>query len=68
MKLLRIGSSNNCNIIYHNSFVSGVHAELLMTDDGQLFLTDKNSLNGTFVGNTRLNPNEETSSVSAMSN
>ncbi len=60
MKLLRIGSSNNCNIIYHNSFVSGVHAELLLTDDGQIFISDKNSLNGTFVGNTRLNPNEET--------
>lgn len=60
MKLLRIGSSNNCNIIYHNAFVSGVHAELLLTDDGELFITDKNSLNGTFVGNTRINPNEET--------
>ena len=60
MKLLRIGSSNNCDIIYHNPYVSGVHAELLLTDEGELFISDKNSMNGTFVGNTRLNPNEET--------
>ena len=59
MKLLRIGSNNCCSIIYHNPYVSGVHAELLMTDDGQMFLSDKNSTNGTFVGNTRISPNEE---------
>lgn len=60
MKLLRIGSSNNCDIIYHNPYVSGIHAELLLTDDGEMYISDKNSMNGTFVGNTRLNPNEET--------
>ena len=60
MKLLRIGSSNNCDIIYHNPYVSGIHAELLLTDNGEMFISDKNSMNGTFVGNTRLNPNEET--------
>ncbi|MBQ6578174.1 MAG: FHA domain-containing protein [Bacteroidales bacterium] len=60
MKLLRIGSSNNCDIIYHNPYVSGIHAELLLTDQGEMFISDKNSMNGTFVGNTRLNPNEET--------
>lgn len=59
MKLLKIGSSASCDIVFNSEFVSGVHAELLLADDGKMFLEDKNSLNGTFVGNKRLTPNEE---------
>ena len=59
MKLLKIGSSASCNIVFNSEFVSGLHAELLLTDDGKMILEDKNSLNGTFVGNKRLTPNEE---------
>lgn len=59
MKLLKIGSSAQCDIVFNNKYVSGLHAELLLTDDGKFILEDKNSLNGTFVGNRRLTPNEE---------
>lgn len=59
MKLLKIGSASSCNIVYNSEYVSGVHAEMLLTDDGKILLEDKNSLNGTFVGNKRLTPNEE---------
>lgn len=59
MKLLKIGSTANCNIVFNSEYVSGLHAELLLTDDGKMFLEDKNSLNGTFVGNKKLTPNEE---------
>ena len=59
MKLLKIGSSASCNIVFNSEFVSGLHAEMLLTDDGKIILEDKNSLNGTFVGNKRLTPNEE---------
>lgn len=59
MKLLKIGSAASCNIVFNSEFVSSLHAELLLTDDGKMILEDKNSLNGTFVGNKRLTPNEE---------
>lgn len=59
MKLLKIGSASSCNIVFNSEYVSGVHAELLLTDDGKMILEDKNSLNGTFVGNKKLTPNEE---------
>lgn len=59
MKLLKIGSAASCNIVFNSEFVSGLHAELLLTDDGKMILEDKNSLNGTFVGSKRLTPNEE---------
>jgi len=59
MKLLKIGSSASCNIVFNSEYVSGLHAELLLTDDGKMILEDKNSLNGTFVGNKKLTPNEE---------
>lgn len=59
MKLLKIGSAASCNIVFNSEYVSGLHAELLLTDDGKMLLEDKNSLNGTFVGNKKLTPNEE---------
>jgi pSer/pThr/pTyr-binding forkhead associated (FHA) protein len=59
MKLIRIGSSNNCNIVLQSKFVSALHAELLLKDDGQLVLQDKNSLNGTFLGSKRISPNQD---------
>lgn len=58
MKLIKIGSANSCNLIIHSNYVSSMHAELLLTDDGQIYLEDKNSTNGTFVGNKKIIPNE----------
>lgn len=60
MKLLKIGSSPSCNIVINSPYVSGVHAEMTLLDNGEIFIEDKNSTNGTFVSNQRLTPNVET--------
>ena len=59
MKLIRIGSSSSCDIVLHSEFVSGHHAEMILLDNGEIILEDKNSTNGTFVGNKRISPNKE---------
>lgn len=60
MKLLKIGSSPSCNIVINSPYVSGVHAEMTLLDNGEIFIEDKNSTNGTFVSNQKLTPNVET--------
>ena len=60
MKLLKIGSSPSCNVVIGSPYVSGVHAELTLLDNGEIFIEDKNSTNGTFVNGQKLTPNVET--------
>jgi len=59
MKLLKIGREKPCNIVLHSDKISALHAELLILDSGEYLLTDKNSTNGTYVGNRRIEPNTE---------
>lgn len=59
MKLLTIGRSPSCNIILNSDKASALHAEIIVLDNGDIFLEDKNSTNGTFVGNNKINPNTE---------
>jgi len=61
MKLLKIGSSSSNNIVLHSDFVSSYHAEMILLDNGDIILEDKNSKNGTFVGNQKLTPFSEVS-------
>jgi len=61
MKLIIIGSSQNANMRFNSPYVSAYHAELLILDNGDILLTDKASKNGTFVNNTRIEPNKEIS-------
>ncbi len=56
MKLIKIGSSQACQLVLNDSHVSSLHAEITILDDGQLFIEDKNSLNGTFVNGKRIEP------------
>ncbi len=42
-----IGRSNECNIILADDSVSRLHAELIFLKDGNLFITDCHSMNGT---------------------
>lgn len=49
MKLVKIGRAQGCNIQINNPVVSGLHAELLILDDGKIFIEDKSSTNGTYV-------------------
>ena len=59
MKLLTIGRSLSCNIVLNSEKVSSLHAEITILDNGDIFLEDKNSTNGTFVGNNKINANTE---------
>ncbi len=59
MKLITIGSSKNCKVFIPNDYVSSYHAELLLLDNGEIFLTDCGSKNGTFVQGKRIEPNIE---------
>lgn len=59
MKLLKIGSSPSCDIVLHSQYVSALHAEITVLDNGEFVIEDKNSSNGTFVGNTKITPNTE---------
>ena len=61
MKILKIGSGSNCDIRLDSEYVSAYHAELLIMDNGELLLTDKDSKNGTFVKNKKISPNVEVS-------
>ena len=38
MKLLKIGSSPSCNVVIGSPYVSGVHAELTLLDNGEIFI------------------------------
>lgn len=49
MKLLKIGSNPACDIVIANESVSGLHAELTMLDNGDLYLEDRGSTNGTYI-------------------
>ena len=56
MKLIKIGSSQSCQLVLNNKHVSSLHAEITLLDDGQILIEDKNSLNGTFVNGKRIEP------------
>lgn len=56
MKLIKIGSSQACQLVLNDSHVSSLHAEITILDDGQLLIEDKDSLNGTFVNGKQIEP------------
>lgn len=49
MKTLKIGRSSSNDIILDDMTVSSVHAIIEVQEDGQMFIKDLNSKNGTFV-------------------
>lgn len=57
MRLLKIGSNVSCDIVLRSNKVSSLHAEIIMLNNGDILLEDKNSLNGTYVMNQRIKPN-----------
>ena len=56
MRLLKIGRDQSCNIVLPSPRVSSLHAEITILNSGDMLLEDKNSLNGTYVMNRRINP------------
>lgn len=59
MKLLVIGSAPSSNLYIGSQFVSGYHAEMIILDNGDILVVDKNSTNGTFLNGKRLSPEVE---------
>ncbi len=55
MKLLKIGrTEGNDLVIKDDTTISRNHAEIFQDDEGNIFLTDLNSSNGTFVNGNKL--------------
>lgn len=61
MKLLKVGSSPSCDIVLNNEYVSSYHADITILDNGDIFIEDKNSRNGTYIGvnKKRIEPGQE---------
>lgn len=57
MKLIKVGRALSCDIVLSSENVSSLHAEITVLDNGDIFVTDKNSTNGTFVAGKRIQPN-----------
>ncbi len=59
MRLITIGRSKSSTICINNEYVSSNHATILLLDNGDIFLTDCDSLHGTYLFGKRINPNTE---------
>ena len=58
MKLLKIGRGQECDIVIEDIAVSREHAEIFQDDEGNVFLTDLKSSNGTFINGNQLHGSE----------
>lgn len=58
MRLLKVGRDAKCDIVLSSPKVSSLHAEITLLDNGDIFLEDKKSLNGTFIMNERIKPDK----------
>lgn len=55
MRIIKIGKSHTNDIVIDSdNTVSRIHLEIFIDDDRNVFVTDKNSLNGTFVNGNRI--------------
>ena len=54
MKTLSIGRDANNQIVLNDNFVSRKHAQLIISDNGQVLIKDLSSNNGTFVNGKRI--------------
>lgn len=56
MRLIKIGSDSHNDIVLRSNKVSGLHAEIIILNNGDILLEDKGSLNGTFVAGQKIKP------------
>jgi len=54
-KTIRIGSSEDNDLVLENAFVSAHHAKISLLKNGQYYLQDMGSSNGCFVNGARIN-------------
>jgi len=59
MQLISIGKSTGNRIVINDPRISNYHAEILLGDDGSIFITDKGSTNGTTVRGQKIQPETE---------
>ena len=59
MRLLKIGRNSSCDIVINNPRVSSLHAEIILLNNGDILLEDKQSKNGTYVMNHPIKPNTQ---------
>ena len=53
-KIIKVGRAKDNDIVLTHSSVSRYHCELFYDGNGNVFLTDKNSANGTFVNGRQI--------------
>jgi len=53
-KIIKVGRAKDNDIVLTHSSVSRYHCELFYDGNGNIFLTDKNSLNGTYINGRRI--------------
>ena len=53
-KIIKVGRAKDNDIVLTHSSVSRYHCELFYDGNGNVFLTDKNSANGTFINGRRI--------------
>jgi galactitol-specific phosphotransferase system IIB component len=63
-KIVKVGRASDNDVVLKDASVSRYHCEFFFDENGNVFLTDKDSSNGTFVngkkisGSVQLNPND----------
>jgi pSer/pThr/pTyr-binding forkhead associated (FHA) protein len=57
LKKVNLGRSDNCEIVIAVGGLSRKHVEITENDQGQYFITDLGSANGTFINDAKLEPN-----------
>ena len=53
-QLVKVGSAADNNIVLKEEGISRYHAELFLDEDGNVFITDLDSTNGTFVNGNKI--------------
>ena len=54
MKVVTFGSSSDNVVIINDDYASPQHCQITQNDNGTFFLLDRDSVNGTFVNDTRI--------------
>jgi len=58
-KTLVIGKGRTCDIILADETVSSIHAEIIVLNNNEIYLRDRNSTNGTFLKNKKFHKVEQ---------
>ena len=58
-QLIKVGSAADNNIVLKEEGISRYHAEFFLDEEGNVFITDMNSTNGTFVNGKKVNGSQQ---------